>query len=66
MSKDYILLELTARVEDRSTQEEIKDAAATYAGRFFILFSDSEFQEECLHELQKTGEHLNLIVVAVL
>ena len=41
---------ISARVEDRSTQDEIKDAAAAYAGRFFVMLSDSESSEECFHE----------------
>ena len=31
---------VSARVEDRSTQDKIKDAAAAYAGRFFVMLSD--------------------------
>lgn len=57
---------ISARVEDRSTQDEIKDAAAAYAGRFFVMLSDTKFPEELLHELQKPNEHLFFIVVAVL
>lgn len=44
----------TARIEDRSTQDVILDAAATYAGSFFVM-SDSEFGEQFLHELHNPG-----------
>ena len=44
---------ISARVEDRSTQDEIKDAAAAYAGRFFVMLSDAKLPEKLLHELQK-------------
>ena len=57
---------ISARVEDRSTQDEIKDAAAAYAGRFFVMLSDAKLPEKLLHELQKPYEHLLFIVVAVL
>ena len=33
-------IRVSARVEDRSTQDKIKDAAAAYAGRFFVMLSD--------------------------
>lgn len=33
---------LTARIIDRSTQERLMDAAATYAGSF-VMFLDTEF-----------------------
>ncbi len=55
---------LTARIIDRSTQEKLMDAAATYAGSFF-MFLDTEFREECFHELQEPCEHLLLVMVAV-
>ena len=57
---------ISARVEDRGTQDKIKDAAATYAGRFFVMLSDTKLPEKLLHELQKPNEHLLLVVVAVL
>lgn len=37
---------ISARVEDRSTQDEIKDAAAAYAGRFFVMLSDAKLPEK--------------------
>ena len=40
------------------------DAAATYAGSFF-MFLDTEFREECLHELQESCEHFFLVMVTV-
>ena len=57
---------VSARVEDRSTQDKIKDAAAAYAGRFFVMLSDVKLPEELFHELQKSNEHLLLIVVTIL
>ena len=57
---------VSARVEDRSTQDKIKDAAAAYAGRFFVILSDTKFPEELFHVLQESNEHLPLVVVAVL
>ena len=63
----YIFLKiLSARVEDRSTQDKIKDAAAAYAGRIIVILSDVKLPEELLHKLQNLNEHLPLIVVAVL
>ena len=56
---------VSARVEDRSTQDKIKDAAA-YAGRFFVMLSDVKLPEELFHVLQESNEHLPLVVVAVL
>ena len=57
---------ISARVEDRSTQDEIKDAAAAYAGRFFVVLLDAKLLEELLHENQNPNEHLLFIVVTVL
>ena len=57
---------ISARVEDRSTQDEIKDAAAAYAGRFFVMLSDFVLRQEILHELQNLDEHLLLSRVTVL
>ena len=51
---------ISARVEDRSTHDKIKDAAATYAGRFFVMLLDTELPEKLLHELQNFNEHLLL------
>lgn len=38
----WAFLYLTARIIDRSTQEKLMDAAATYAGSF-VMFLDTEF-----------------------
>lgn len=57
---------ISARVEDRSTQDEIKDAAAAYAGSFFVVLSDVKFLEELLQELHGAYENLLFIVIAAL
>ena len=57
---------ISARVEDRSTHDKIKDAAATYAGRFFVMLLDTEFNKEVLQEFNNPNKHLQFIVVTIL
>ena len=42
---------ISARVEDRSTHDKIKDAAATYAGRFFVMLLHLILRKQFFHEL---------------
>ena len=55
--------EKTARVEDRSTQDEIKDAAAAYAGSFYML--DTEAVQDFLELLRGFCQYLFLDLVAI-
>ena len=61
----FISKEISARVEDRSTHDKIKDAATTYAGRFFVMLLDTVSRKKFLHERQYFCEHLFLVVITV-
>ena len=62
----YQKTKISARVEDRSTHDKIKDAAATYAGRFFVMLSDVILDKKLFHELHNSDEHFFLVTVATL